>query len=327
MSGTGSTSLRTGLVRGLQVFLPILLSGGLLYLIGKAVDLPRATEQLLGIPPWYVAAALAGVMLNILMSSWRYQLIILNQTGKKPAISAVLTINWLSFFLSQILPAAVLADILRSAASWRLLKLSPSDALATVFYDRLLALSGAIVCVALTLPFLAILRTQTPVLAAAVVAVLGCLGIAVIGTVFRLAERRLTTPSSRVVVFLTRFITGLASNMSNRGQIVTQLGIAVASMSAFAFQFWMLALGIGIQIPFGTAAVFSPLIYLAQVVPLLYSGFGLREGVAIAIVSGGGWASPEAAMALGLAIGVTNIVAALPGAFAIGLVLGGDRRD
>jgi hypothetical protein len=98
-------------------------------------------------------------------------------------------------------------------------------------------------------------------------------------------------------------------------------------MSAFAFQFWMLALGIGIQIPFGTAAVFSPLIYLAQVVPLLYSGFGLREGVAIAIVSGGGWASPEAAMALGLAIGVTNIVAALPGAFAIGLVLGGDRRD
>jgi hypothetical protein len=85
-------------------------------------------------------------------------------------------------------------------------------------------------------------------------------------------------------------------------------------MGLFATMLVLLGLGLGFQVPLWIALTVTPAIYLSQVVPIFYAGFGSREIALAALLVPSGVLVNSDAVALGLSIGLCNLAASIPGA-------------
>src|SRR4051812_11809226 len=141
-------------MRSLGAVIPFLVSAALLGVLAYAIDFGAAGQALLSLSPAWLLCAVAAMIANLVVASWRFCAVVHDLEGIRPGFLAVLKINLLSLFLAQILPAPVLADVARGAASWRLLGLGPGTAAVSVLHDRLLALAGLVFCMGLALPLL-----------------------------------------------------------------------------------------------------------------------------------------------------------------------------
>src|SRR3954470_1160376 len=141
-------------MRSISAFVPILVSATLFGLLAYVIDLRAAGLQLLTLSPAWLVWAVAAMLANLSLASWRYCVVVGDLEGRQPRFVPVFKINLLSLFLAQLMPAPVLADVARGAASWRLLGLGPATAALSVLHDRLIALAGLVFCMGLTLPLL-----------------------------------------------------------------------------------------------------------------------------------------------------------------------------
>ena len=90
------------------------------------------------------AGATSAFLVSIVIGAWRYALVVEDLASARPSLSRTLPINFLSLFLTYLVPIAVLADVARIAASCRMLKLTPAQATRCVVHDRVLALAGLV---------------------------------------------------------------------------------------------------------------------------------------------------------------------------------------
>lgn len=100
-------------------------------------------------------------------------------------------------------------------------------------------------------------------------------------------------------------------------QVLMSVGTALLNVAAFG----CCAAAIGLALPPAAALVLVPPILLTMLVPLTVSGWGLREGAAAALLPLAG-ATAAQGLAASVAFGLAMLVAALPGACAAGLAMG-----
>ena len=119
----------------------------------------------------------------------------------------------------------------------------------------------------------------------------------------------------------------LSRHLESATLAIRQIGIAVGSVLSFSATLYALAWGLDFEISLMTAIAFAPVIYLAQVVPIFYAGFGVREFVTMSVLVGSGSASAESAISLSLAVGVCNMLVGLPGALLVSQYLGSPDEE
>lgn len=294
------------------ILLRLAVAAGLLALLALSLDAGAALGRLRQAHPLWLAAALAALSIQTLLSAWRWRLVAGAfgiGLGRRQAVAEY----YLSQIVNQAVPGGVAGDVgraWRSAAPGGLMRAGGA-----VLVERLagnLMLLAVLAAVSLLLAILpgdqglpAALPLQ--VLAAAGFAVLAGLGLAAL-----LGRRRAAGP-------LRAALARVAAGGILPRLTLLSLGTVLANLAAFA----LAARATGTALPVGAALMLVPLILGAMLVPVTISGWGLREGAAAALFPLAGLGA-EAGLAASIAFGLLFLVASLPG---LGVMLWARTRN
>src|SRR5205823_12591658 len=91
----------------------------------------------------------------------------------------------------------------------------------------------------------------------------------------------------------------ITRHLSQPTTVQIQLALALAGGLTFAAPLWAVAHSLGTTLTARQAIAFGPAIYLAQVLPFVYFGFGTREAAAVFLLAGYASQYPESAFAIG----------------------------
>lgn len=287
---------------------PIILASLLLWLISHAVDPREVMRQLSTMHPGFFAAAVFLMLLSTVIATLRYQTVLqtLCRDGSVDFFP-LMKLNLLTLFSAHFLPFGALADAMRAVVSRKLLKIPVGMAVEGVIADRGLAVTGFALFGLLLLPVQIGMHWPWPLItaqAAAFGALLMLLAVAGFGF------ERYPGFIRPLAEAMRRF----AGHVTTRRGLGWQLCLAAASTGLFAAMLVLLALSLGLQLSLWTALTVAPAIYLSQVVPIFYAGFGSREVALAALLVPSGVLVNTDAVALGLSVGLCNLAASLPGA-------------
>lgn len=295
------------LLRALQI-------GGaaaLLALVWRLADGAEAARLLGAAHPGWLAAALAALTLQTVLSALRWRLTA-GQLGIRLNRRVALREYYLSLIVNQALPGGVLGDagravraraqagLLASGQAVVLERLAGQIGLLCVFAAAFLATRG--VPGGLDWP-----GWLLPPVAALV------LGALLLPAALALAVRHV---SGRVALWLAAAgrtaYRALAAPEVRWRQIGLSLGTALCNVAAFAF----CARAVGAGLAPGAVLALVPLILFAMLIPVTVSGWGLREGAAATLFPLAGATAAEG-LAASVAFGLVFLVSTLP---AIGLI-------
>jgi glycosyltransferase 2 family protein len=272
----------SGARRWLPFLVKALVSIGLLIVLFRQTDVQAVLDRARGADLRWLAAALGLYGLMILLSAWRWQVLLHTQRVHAPF--GLLTSSWLvATFFNNFLPSNIGGDVVRIADSARLTG-SRTVAGTVVVMDRAMGLV-ALLCVAavgsLVSPAAGLRLPGSGYLwigaAAALSTGLGAL----------LAPRllpRLLTPLCRVRPgFLEPRLERLGDALERFRHRRGQLGQAFAG--AFVVQlvlvgfFLCIAYALGAALPVLYGLIVVPVSLVVQMLPISINGFGVREAV------------------------------------------------
>ena len=287
---------------------PFVLTALLLWLLSHVVNPHAVLRQLAAVRPVYFAAAIALMLLSTAVATMRYQTVLATLRPKGPVkFLPLLGLNLLTLFCAHFVPFGAIADAMRAMVSRRLLNMPVGMAVEGVIADRVLAVLGFALFGLLLLPLHILFGWPWPLVAAQAVTFGGLLVL--VATVFGV-----TRHSPHYLQPVAKAVRRFAANIAGPGDLGWQLGFAAASAALFAAMLVLLGLSLGLHISPGIALAVTPAIYLSQVIPIFYAGFGSREFALVALLAPSGVLTEANAVALGLSIGLCNLAASLPGA-------------
>jgi uncharacterized membrane protein YbhN (UPF0104 family) len=292
------------------------MAAGMLYLLWQVANGAAALDHLMQAQPAWLAAAVAALTAQTVLSALRWRLTA-GRLGIALDRREALREYFLSQVLNQTLPGGVLGDAgraVRSRAQAGLLAAGQA-----VVFERLagqialyLLFAGA-VAGTLAVPggFDWPAWLLTPVLLALAGAGGGALVLALAGA--RLPGRL----GRAIAVPGAAFLHATWAPGIRARQALLSLGTAICNVAAFA----CCAAAIGVALPPATALALVPLILFTMLIPVTVSGWGLREGAAVALLPLAGATAPEG-LAASVAFGLAVLAAALPGVVAAGIATG-----
>jgi uncharacterized membrane protein YbhN (UPF0104 family) len=287
--------------------LQILFAVGLLLLLWRLVESDQALRLLGSANPIWLIASFVAISLQTVLSAFRWRLTA-GQLGLSMTRGTALKEYYLAQIVNQALPGGILGDAgraLRYRAAAGLLTSSQA-----VLLERI---AGQVALFALML--LSVLATllipSGVVWPEWLLMTIGLVLVAVLGFVVSLLLISKSTSGKA-----GRFLMGLgsASRMAFLPtavlwrQSLLSLGTAVCNVAGFTFAAW----AIGFQLSFAVALALVPMILIAMLLPLTISGWGLREGVAVALFPLVGATATQGLVA-SVAFGLVCVLAALPG--------------
>jgi uncharacterized protein (TIRG00374 family) len=283
-----------------------------------AVDMPSVAQRLAGISLPFLLLALCTTAASVLLSSLRFRLIATSLTGERYALRTVVAINLFTVLSAHLLPVAAAADAVRVWLVRAKLRVPLKTALMSVVHDRVLALLGICVCLLAVLPLQRFCGAPAGVVGLqAVVAAIPFLAVLLLTVAERAGMERRVLWWSAVVAYNSE----VRQRILGATRFWAQLGLAAGIALVFAATIWLLAVALGEPLSLLAALAFAPAIYLAQVVPIFYFGFGAREAMSMLLIGGAGVSSMDSAFALGMAVGLCNLLVSLPAAALAGHAL------
>jgi uncharacterized membrane protein YbhN (UPF0104 family) len=291
----------------------------LLLLLWRIADGTAALAHLAQAHPAWLAAALSALTAQTVLSALRWRLTA-GQLGIDLDRWTAVREYYLSQIVNQVLPGGVLGDAGRALRSRSQAGLLVSGQ--AVLFERvagqiallLLFASG----VALTLAMPGAFRLpdwlMTPVLLALLIAGGGAVALAMAGRNAPSRFGRAIRDGRKAFLHAT-----WAPEIRSR-QASMSVGTAVCNVAAFA----CCAAAVGAALTPVMALVLVPLILFAMLVPVTVSGWGLREGAAVALLPLAGVTAPQS-LATSVAFGLLILAAALPGVVVAGGVVGARR--
>jgi hypothetical protein len=261
-----------------QVFnlLKIVVSVGLLIFIFSGLDLPAFWQAVLRASGWWLAAALAAMMVGVVIRAWRWQ-ILLDAIGTRVSLVELTNIYFIGFLFNNLLPSGLGGDAIRIIELNRHSRRG-SDAVTSVLVDRFLGLSAlqAIALVALFFDWQAVPRSVAYF----------TVGIFVGGLVmgFLLINRRLYAALQQQVG-LFRKLTGIKviGNLFESFQRYPLPALGRSYLVSFLFNFSLIAMNIFIGLALGAQAtlaqyaIFVPITSIVLLLPISFAGLGVRE--------------------------------------------------
>ena len=273
----------------------VLVTVGLLWLLGRSVDVDRVASLFSGGDWRWWACAVVLVPIQIGLGALRWHRVAADLSLPMSRRQAVEEYG-LSTLLNQLLPGGMAGDATRV---WRHKQGHGGlgAPLRAALVDRVI---GHWAHLAVTLTGLLLWANVHPKPPPE-----GAVGLVVLmATVFVVLW-------FRPVPGLRRLLSDLRIALARGTQWVFHGAVSVSLVMCFVLSFWCCAEAIGR--PLGWAALTSvPLMMLVMVVPLSVGGWGLRELSSAVVLSQLGWATSDA-VALSAAFGFANLLGAIPG--------------
>jgi hypothetical protein len=216
---------------------------------------------------------------------------------------------FLGLFAGQLLPSSVGSDVVRG---WVLARQTGRAGLvaASVVADRLIGLCGVSLLLALAYGFSAREALAVPqvIVAAAGLVAAASLAAVLAATTGRPASLR------KLALRLFRPLGVAHAGATSAQGLVLAVGVALVIHAAVTLAAALSAAAYGIGGSPRAWLAIIPISVLAAAMPISINGWGVREGVIVALAAGQGIA-PADALLVSLTLGAGNVLASLPGAF------------
>lgn len=296
--------------------------GLLIYMAGK-VSIAPVLAQIRGMAPGWAIAAAILVLLQLAVSSLRWQLIY-RHLGAHLGVGPAFRLTLIGHFFNQVLPTALGGDAVRAwLASREGMRLG--QAVRGGVCDRVVGLVALAVMIAaafLVLPGFAAdnlpLRNAFGLTATVGVGALAALFLFGAGAARRLARHRVLEPIGRLVHDLRSVLYAPAAGAAT-------LGLSLAAHLLAVGAIVVCARGMAIGLEVSAALTVLPAVMLVSMAPVSFAGWGVREG---AMVVGLGLLGigPTDALAVSVAYGLVQAGVGLAGG-ALWFARPGDRSD
>ena len=296
-------------------FFQVAFAVGLLVLLWRIVEGDEALRLLARAEPWWLFASFGALTLQTVLSALRWRLTA-SQLGIMLTRRLAVKEYYLAQMVNQALPGGIVGDASRAVRARAHAGLMVSSQ--AVVLERF---AGQVALAALILVGFGIALVFPAQFSwlAGIAPVIGLLFLAAVVSavvLIALARRSAGRVGRELVSWGSAAQVALLAPSVRWRQMGLSLATALSNVAGFTFAAW----AIGSQLPVITALVLVPIILLAMLVPLTISGWGVREGAAVALFPLAGIAAVEG-LAASVAFGLVFFVAALPG-----LVFAGGRR-
>ncbi len=292
---------------------------GLIWLVVGSVDIGDTVDRIRGIPIWIAPVALTLMLMQFLLATWRWR-IVMRQFDQDLPFKTAFRFFFEGMFFNQALPSTVGGDGIRIYRSFRA-GLPLETAINSVILDRVLGLASQVLLVAVAQP-LFYQRVDDPAarLTFTLIFILAAAGISML-----LLMSWMPVQLHRWSIFrgLTALSVAARLAFSRPKVLLPVVALSVAGHLLTVTVFYLLFWSLDLPATFMDSLVLVPSILLLATVPVSVAGWGLREGAMVAAfgligVAAGGAAAVSVLFGLGL------IVLSLPG----GLLwfIGSDRR-
>lgn len=298
--------------RGVFFLIKLSVSVGLLVVLFRQTDVSAVTARLRHIDPRWVGVALLAHGVLLLVSGWRWRLLLRTQDVHASTLQLSLSCLVANFF-NNFLPSNIGGDVIRIADTAPLTG-SRTVATAVVLLDRVLGLI-ALFAVAATGSLL--LRHALPGTGYLwVLLVFGAVSATIVVSQPRLVPR-LLRPLTRVreawVTERLGRLEDMLARVGGRRIVMVQAfcGALVVQLLLVAF-YLCVAYGMRIELPLRDALVIVPVSLVIQLAPVSVNGFGVREAVFSYLFARLGHAV-DAGLAVSIGGAALLILASLPG--------------
>jgi uncharacterized membrane protein YbhN (UPF0104 family) len=286
-------------------------------ILWRAADGREALRLLANADPVWFAAAIAALTLQTVLSALRWRLTA-SRLGIVVSGRMAVSEYYLSQVINQSLPGGMVGDAARAVRTRAQAGLAKAGQ--AVVLERLM---GQVVMFL----FLAGAFAVTWMVPGGLVwpaAIALPLALALVGGFalppLLLSAKHLPGALGRWAAILHEIIhTGLLQPGTLGRQVLLSIGTATCNLAAFAF----CAKSVGVTLPLGTLLAIVPLVLFTMLIPISFSGWGLREGAAAALFPIAG-ATAAQGFAASVAFGLAFILAVLPGLVPL---LRGTRAD
>ena len=314
MSASGGPRL---LSRPFGLAIRLAIAGGLTaYLFWKIH--PREVLAAAAAAHWGpIGIAVLLVLVDRSLMAYRWMALLCTiEPWQRPPLSTVMRIFFVSTFLGTFLPASVGGDAVRSYSMLKL-NVAGSDAVASVFMDRMLGVASVLLMAVVGLFFARDLATNTAILAGLSFSTTLCLL-----TMFVIFSRRgaqaavwiaALVPIAAVQGVTARLVDSIRKYAGHPGSLVKVLLCSVLVQVLRILQAYCLGLGLDIAAPLTAYFALIPLILLVMLLPVTFNGIGTGQAAFIWAFRHAG-VPDAAAFALSVLFVGLGIVGNLPGA-------------
>lgn len=252
----------------------ILISGALLYLALRKVDLSELVSRLTGTSLLWIAMAIAVTFLQIFVGVVRWREISA-ECGAPLELGRAMRYNVIGAFFNQTLPSAIGGDavrlwlVARAGAGWR-------AATYSIFVDRAVGLVALAIVVVASLPWSYELITdphgRSALLLVDFAALAGGVGFLIFGA---LKWSWLKTWWATHHIHACAVIANRVIFNAKRGPIVAILSLLVHVLAVVIA--WCVVQSIAAPVSFGQTFLLIPPIMLITLMPISIAGWGVRE--------------------------------------------------
>jgi uncharacterized membrane protein YbhN (UPF0104 family) len=287
-----------------RAFVRVAVSGLLLWLVFRWVDLSDVLARLTDLSPGWVVLGLAISVAQILVLAWRWRFTAA-RLGIDLPLPTALSEYYLGVLLNQLLPGGVAGDVSRA---WRHARIESATGPAV----RAVVLERASAQVVMTLTALAsvLALPWAPAWTRAAAGATGAVGIAVL--VAWLARPRSRGGDS----VLGRLWIDAHTAVLGPGALVPQVASAVLVVASYIAVFVAAGRAVGLEAPLSAVLPLVAPVLMTMLVPVSVAGWGVRE-VAAASLWGLAGMTPAEGAAVSVAYGLLVLVSAAPGLMAL----------
>ena len=260
----------------------MVLSGTILVYLLSKIDLTVARESLSVIRFEYLALALVPSLVEVLLKSFKWQMLLWIKKIKVPFFE-IFKIYYISSFIGTFLPSSLGIDVLRSYSMSRFIR-NTHDSVSTVFVDRLLGVLALIFVVltgVLLVRFSFVDNIYRFVITIAVVLFLLFGGIIVSRHLILLLEKFLIwlkVDAGRYIDLLHRIYDSIIEFKNNKFALFRVFLVSIVFQFSRIAITWCVGLSFGINLDVKYWIIIVPLVTLAAMLPLAVGGIGIREG-------------------------------------------------
>lgn len=277
---------------------------------------PRDVLAALAGADWrLIAIAVALVVADRALMAYRWLVLLcILDPAERPPFSDVIRIFFVSTFLGTFLPASVGADAVRAYSMTRL-NVRGSDAVASVFMDRMLGVASLFVMAAVGLLLARDLAANVTIVLALGVAAAACavtLLVVFSETAARGVSAMLTPMPAKVRATGDRVLASIRRYSAYHGSLVNVFAGSVAVQILRVVQAYFLGLGLAIALPLPAYFAFVPLILIVMLLPVTFNGIGTSQ-VAFVWFFGRAGVPAASAFTLSVLFVALGVVGNLPG--------------
>lgn len=250
------------------------------------------------------------VLGGTLAGAWRLQAIVRTANKVETNLASLLRLQLVSQFVAHGAPISALADVAKVAILSLRFSLSPGSALRIVVYERVMGAIAVIFLGAIALVFQFTISVPAHVLQVEGLFWVG--GIVGIIVLIGLSRLRIVTG----IALLDKAIRGIfaiGALLLHPRLFSTLLISSALQLSFVALAFLVLAASMTLTISAYQVFLFMPLIFFVASLPIFYQGWGGREAAVVLTLGSVSSMSSSEAVALSVAVGVSFLLAALPG--------------